>query len=115
MKITVKLFSVFALIAISSLTSAQSPPKPEQREEKAGWTIVHLAGSPAEIGYQHGFLLADEIVDAISVVKFDSQQESGKDWNWFRLNAHRLFCQLTLGWKDADGWHCWMAMSGTAG
>ncbi len=29
-----------------------------RRPEKNGWTFVHLEGKPAEIGFQHGYLLA---------------------------------------------------------
>ena len=31
------------------------------RENKNGWIYVHLEGSPHDIGYQHGYLLANEI------------------------------------------------------
>jgi membrane protein implicated in regulation of membrane protease activity len=34
------------------------------RFERGGWIYVHLEGSPQEIGYQHGYLLAPEIWDA---------------------------------------------------
>jgi hypothetical protein len=33
------------------------------RFERGGWIYVHLEGSPHDIGYQHGFLLANEIAD----------------------------------------------------
>ena len=29
-----------------------------RRPEKNGWTFVHLEGTPAEIGFQNGYLLA---------------------------------------------------------
>ena len=32
-----------------------------------GWTVVHLEGTPAEIGFQHGYLLAPEIQDLENV------------------------------------------------
>ena len=32
-----------------------------RRAEKSGWTFVHLEGSPADMGFQHGYLLAPEI------------------------------------------------------
>src|SRR5512142_1951994 len=31
--------------------------------DRGGWTFVHLEGSPADIGYQHGYLVADKIED----------------------------------------------------
>ena len=35
------------------------------RENKNGWIYVHLEGSPSDIGYQHGYLLADDIDTSI--------------------------------------------------
>ncbi|HUJ50579.1 MAG TPA: hypothetical protein VLW25_10280, partial [Bryobacteraceae bacterium] len=35
-----------------------------RRPEQNGWIFVHLEGTPAEIGFQHGYLLAPEIADA---------------------------------------------------
>ena len=31
--------------------------------EHSGWIQVHLEGSPADIGFHHGYLLAPEIKD----------------------------------------------------
>lgn len=53
-----------------------------------GWTYVHLEGSPSEIGYQHGILLAAEIEDARRVIALELQHDDHKDWNFFR-NAGR--------------------------
>ena len=57
-----------------SLARAEQPPKlPSHntyieetqgkgyRFERDGWIYVHLEGSPLEIGYQHGYLLAPEV------------------------------------------------------
>jgi hypothetical protein len=38
------------------------------RGERSGWIPVHLEGSPAEIGFQHGYLLAPEIEDNFKVI-----------------------------------------------
>jgi hypothetical protein len=32
------------------------------REDKNGWIYLHLEGSPADIGYQHGYLIATEMI-----------------------------------------------------
>ena len=39
------------------------------RGARNGWITVRLQGTPAEIGYQHGRLLAAEIADALAVAK----------------------------------------------
>ncbi len=59
--------------------------KPSQN----GWIFVHLEGKPADIGYQHGFLLAPEIVDAHNAVKFTLTHDS-KPWSFYRDAAQRV-------------------------
>ena len=39
------------------------------RFARNGWIYVHLQGTPAQIGYQHGYLLAPEIEDGFRAVK----------------------------------------------
>ena len=34
-----------------------------------GWIYVHLQGTPEEVGFQHGYLLAPEIDDAFNAVR----------------------------------------------
>ena len=52
-----------------------------------GWTFVHLEGTPSEIGFQHGYLLAPEILDAEKVSRPRTDARHGKDWNFFRTAA----------------------------
>jgi len=35
------------------------------RFEKNGWTYIHIEGNPEERGFQHGYLLANEIDEAL--------------------------------------------------
>jgi hypothetical protein len=49
-----------------------------------GWTVVHLEGTPAEIGFQHGYLLAPEIQDLKKVYQLELTHDTGKDWNFLR-------------------------------
>lgn len=58
------------------------------RFERGGWTYVHLQGSPEQIGYQHGYLLAPEIADFYHVLKVESEHSTKRDWSFFR-NAGR--------------------------
>lgn len=57
--------------------------KPQQN----GWTYVHLEGSPSEIGYQHGVMLAGEIKDGFDVQKLELTHDSKKDWGFYRTAA----------------------------
>ncbi len=55
-----------------------------------GWTYVHLEGTPADIGFQHGFLLAREIEDNLSVYKLEHQHDLHRDWSFFRDSARTV-------------------------
>src|SRR5262245_9507042 len=56
----------------------------ERRPPQQGWTYVRLEGTPAEIGYQHGYLLAPEIADTERVIALQLQHDTKKDWAFFR-------------------------------
>ncbi len=60
------------------------------RYEKNGWIYVHLEGSPRDIGYQHGYLLAGEIDDLIRGFKVTLPHSSGKDWAFYRAAVGKL-------------------------
>jgi Phospholipase B len=60
------------------------------RFNRGGWIYVHLEGSPHDIGYQHGYLLATEIADAFQVVRLEDTHESGRDWEFFRRAAREM-------------------------
>src|SRR5271156_2099442 len=60
------------------------------RFERGGWVYVHLEGSPHDIGYQHGYLLAPEISDAFAAVSVEMTHTSKRDWNFFRRSAHQM-------------------------
>src|SRR5690349_5616766 len=59
--------------------------------KKNGWTYVHLHGTPHEIGFQNGYLLAPEIQDLLNVVMLEQKHDSAKDWPFFRDAAHNMF------------------------
>ncbi len=54
------------------------------RFNKNGWIYVHLEGTPGDIGYQHGYLLADEIDTNLKVTDKFMAHDSGKDWAFYR-------------------------------
>ena len=83
------------LFLLPLLLSAQSNDprlKNSSREEKNGWIYVHLEGTPDQIGFQHGYLLAPEIDDCIKMFAYYFEKGSTqKDWNFFRDAAERIF------------------------
>lgn len=60
------------------------------REDRNGWVVLHLSGSPHDIGFQHGSLAANEIASAVKAFAFDAQS-TGHDWNWYKATARTLF------------------------
>jgi Phospholipase B len=61
-----------------------------RRPSQNGWTFVHLEGQPVEIGFQHGYLLAPEIVDVLKVAQTELAHEDKKDWAFFRDAARTM-------------------------
>lgn len=76
--------------------TALAATRPDARIDKAyrfqqgGWTYVHLEGTPADIGYQHGYLLASEIQDALEAIKLFDTHQSQHDWEFFRTTAKEM-------------------------
>ncbi len=70
--------------------------KKAYRFQQDRWTYVHLEGSPSEIGFQHGYLLASEIEDAFQAVRLEDTRAAERDWNFFRAAAH------TMLWPHID-------------
>jgi Phospholipase B len=70
-------------------------PGPEKMEgscrfEREGWIFVRLSGSPERVGYQHGWLLADEIADFLRVIKPFLEKSTGRDWNFYREASQKM-------------------------
>ena len=81
------------------------------REDKNGWIFLHLQGSPSDIGYQHGYLAANEIDTTIQAVAYTLAHETKKDWSFYRQAAKNfLWDKLDREYKDeingiVDGLH----------
>ncbi len=84
-------FAAWALPACAAKVSkAVTTEGPAYRFERGGWTYVHLEGSPAEIGYQHGRLLAPEIADMIRVTKLETKHSTHRDWAFYRDAGRKM-------------------------
>ena len=98
-------FAAFLILFISACNT-----KPEQktdplakasRKDTAGWINIHLEGTPAEIGYQHGFLLANEIDTCLNMMAYFAEHETKKDWAFYRQAARNfLWNKLDREYKD---------------
>ena len=93
-------FSLFsAIVCFAAQSSSQSNDKRlagSYRFERGGWTYVHLQGTPRQIGFQHGYLLAPEIAEYFKVLKLESEHGTHRNWQFFR-DAGR-----TMLWPHVD-------------
>ncbi len=83
------------LASASPVKDAALPPSDPRlakayRFQQGGWTYVHLEGSPADIGFQHGYLLAPEIADALAAIKLFDTHQTQRDWEFFRQTAREM-------------------------
>jgi len=87
-------FVLAMILAGAALAANASRPDPRldkaYRFQRGGWTYVHLEGSPADIGYQHGYILAPEIQDAFEAIKLFDTHQSQHDWEFFRTIARQM-------------------------
>ena len=77
-----------------SQTAAAPAPadqaKGSYRFERNGWIFVHLEGTPAQVGFQHGYQLAPEIADLLRVAKPFLEKGSKRDWAFYRDAAEKI-------------------------
>lgn len=73
-----------------SVTAMDSRLAGAYRFEKGEWTYVHLQGTPDQIGFQHGYLLAPEIRDAFAAVKLEDTHNTHHNWQFFRDAAQNM-------------------------
>ncbi|HEY6339048.1 MAG TPA: C45 family peptidase [Candidatus Sulfotelmatobacter sp.] len=75
-----------------SASSSSSDARLEKayRFRRGGWVYVHLEGTPAEIGFQHGYLLASEIADALAAIQLFDTHQTQRDWEFFRRTAREM-------------------------
>src|ERR1035438_123598 len=96
MKRTSLLLSVLLLGFAATLISRDPQTDPRLKKasrapERNGWIMVRLEGSPSQIGFQHGYLLAPEIEDTFKDVSVESAHDEKRDWEFFRATARDVF------------------------
>ncbi len=91
-----RLAALFLLATTSLAVHAASHPSSDSRMAGAykfnegGWTYVHLHGSPEQVGFQHGYLLAREIEDNVRVYQVEVPHNIQRDWSFFREAAEKV-------------------------
>src|SRR5580700_2633140 len=84
---------VLSFLPASSLRASTSEAELKgafRRPENNGWTFVHLQGTPHQIGFQNGYLLAPEIEDILKVTILETTHDNKKDWQFFRDAAQHM-------------------------
>lgn len=103
MRKQIAFFPVFIFVVLQSVL-AQAPKynlTKASRESKNGWIYVHLEGTPTEIGYQHGYLLANEIDTGIRAMALLFLHDTKRDWLFYREAARSfLWDKLDREYKD---------------
>jgi Phospholipase B len=94
-RIALILAGLVLVTTVLPLAPKGSEPDPRlkgafRKPAQNGWTFVHLEGTPSEIGFQHGYLLAPEILDAEKVIVLEQTHDSKKDWKFFRDTAKNV-------------------------
>ena len=71
------------------VTISSEQYKKAYRYNTHGWIYLHIEGDPYERGFQHGYLLADEIIDMIQRWYHIFPQKWS--WRFQKLDVVRLF------------------------
>jgi len=99
MKNRLILFCLFVLLLPDFLYSQINTPLTQEqkiwlsqaiRHEKNGWIYLHIEGAPKERGFQHGYLLAKDIKEAIRVLGEGWKHQSAMDWPWLVRKAGEI-------------------------
>ena len=96
------------LLAASSVSALGARPTADDPRlqggysfKQGGWTFVHLQGTPEQIGFQHGYLLAREIEDNLHVYQVEGMHSDGRPWSFFREAGRTvLWPRLDQEYKD---------------
>src|ERR1017187_7149830 len=106
MKLIIK--TIVVILLTTSLFSCKQTKNSQERigkatrEDKNGWIYIHLSGSPSDIGFQHGYLVAKEIDTLIKVMQYYLPGNgSGFKWDFYRSASKRLLWpKLEKEYKD---------------
>jgi len=95
-KLAILIILIVLTIIVAISCKTQNIMRGAHREDRAGWTFVHLEGASREIGYQHGRLLAAEIDDLLKAMSVNLEKVTGRDWPFYRKAAE------TILWPKID-------------
>lgn len=62
-----------------------------RRFERHGWIYLHVEGEAKDRGFQHGYLLANEITEGLRVTKACWEYATAMTWPWVVQRASQMF------------------------
>jgi len=95
-KLAILIILIVLTIIVAISCKTQNIMRGAHREDRAGWTLVHLEGASREMGYQHGRLLAVEIDGLLKAMSVNLEKITGRDWPFYRKAAE------TILWPKID-------------
>jgi hypothetical protein len=89
----------FCALLVCSASAALGAVSTEQQQclakakrfERHGWTYLHVEGEARERGFQHGYLLAPEIVEGLDNTRVGWEHDSAMPWPWLVERAAAMF------------------------
>lgn len=91
----VVVLAVFAVMSAAQSLRAQGADRPSELKgsytfERGGWRYLHLEGDPHTVGFQHGYLLKDQIEDNLKLYRLEAQHLYGSNWAFFREAGQKV-------------------------
>ncbi len=92
-KTLIPILAVIALLSLFAACGSKVDPRSKggfRQEPRNGWTFVHLEGTPNQIGFQHGYLLAAEILEVQKINALEFKHDYDRDWEFFKTAAREM-------------------------
>ena len=81
---------VWLLAIASAAPASEDQLQGSARFERNGWIYIRVAGPPARLGYQHGYLLAPEIKALLGVLGPFLAHTTKHNWQFYREASQRI-------------------------
>ena len=92
LRTAIALVLVAGAAAGAGLTEAQKAwVAKAEKHQKKGWIYLHVEGPPRQRGFQHGYLLAEEIAETLSTCRKVWAHTSGMDWAYLVAKSKAMY------------------------
>jgi len=77
----------------TAVNMTYSPDGDGYRFDTDGWTYLHIEGAPYDRGYQHGYLMASELLEIQDINRYFVYHDTGMEWDYFITAANEMYPQ----------------------